>query len=149
MPSATLPITAPHSTARTVFAAFSSLLILLLAACNSTPKVTDPQLKPIEQMLEKEVPVGSTQQQVVMFLNNRAYPVEHTAKEGTIVATIRHIDTERLQPVTARVIFYFDATNHLNTFEMQRTFNQPIPQSEAQPPPQKAPQSTPQSPTRQ
>lgn len=147
MPSATRPNPTQLSFARAVFfvfSVFSFLLILFLAACSTTPRVTDPQLKPLEEMLEKELPVGSTQQQVVMFLNSRAYPVEHTAKEGTIVAIIRHIDTQKLQPVTARVIFYFDATNHLNTFEMQRTFNAPIPQSELQPPVQhSAPQSTP------
>jgi hypothetical protein len=146
MPLAPRTNTPRRPVAQTVFAVFSSLLIFFLAACNTTPKVTDPQLKPLEEMIQKELPVGSTQQQVVMFLNNRAYPTEHTAKEGTIVAIIRHIDTQKLQPVTARVIFYFDANNRLNTFEMQRTFNAPIPQSEIQPTPQQpAPQSTPPS----
>jgi hypothetical protein len=107
-------------------------------------KVTDPQLKPIQEMLEKELPTGSSQQQVVMYLNNRAYPVERTSQEGTIIAIIRHIDTQKLQPVTARVTFYFDATNRLNTFEMQRILNQPIPQAEIQPAPQPQQQPTPQ-----
>ncbi|MGB8324950.1 MAG: hypothetical protein WCE52_18475 [Candidatus Acidiferrum sp.] len=60
------------------------------------------------------------------FLAARGYPIEPSEKTGTIVAIIRHIDTQRMQPVTARVTFYFDATNKLNTVEIIRTMNEPI-----------------------
>jgi hypothetical protein len=58
----------------------------------------------------------------------RDYPSEPGAKQGTIVAKIRHIDTERVQPVTARVTFYFDENGKLKDYELQRTMNDPIPQ---------------------
>jgi hypothetical protein len=58
----------------------------------------------------------------------RGYETEATDKPGTIVAIIRHIDTEKLQPVTARVTFYFDASGKLNTYEIVRTMNRPVPQ---------------------
>jgi hypothetical protein len=65
---------------------------------------------------------------VVEFLSARGYPTEPPEKPGTLVAIIRHIDTEKLQPVTARVTFYFDANGKLNTYEIVRTMNAPIPQ---------------------
>jgi hypothetical protein len=34
--------------------------------------------------------------------------------------------------VTAQVTFYFDANRKLNTYEMQRTFNEPVPKAEEQ-----------------
>lgn len=110
-----------------------SLFLLLAAAglsvvagCKKSLRVTDPQLRPIQDTLDAQLPPGSTEQQVLMYLSARGYPVEPSEKQGTIVTTIRHIDTQRMQPVTARVIFYFDANNKLNTVEIQRIMNQPI-----------------------
>lgn len=99
----------------------------LLAGCKKTNEVDDPQLKPIQEMLNAALPEGSTEATVHQFLSTRGYPTEPTGKPGTLVAIIRHIDTEKLQPVTARVTFYFDANGKLNTMEIVRTFNQPIP----------------------
>jgi hypothetical protein len=110
-----------------------SLLLLLFAmfvpaGCKRNSEVDDPQLKPIQEMLNQNVPAGSTESAVNYFLDMRGYPREAAPKRGTLVAIIRHIDTEKLQPVTARVTFYFDANGKLNTTEIVRTFNQPIPQ---------------------
>jgi hypothetical protein len=101
--------------------------MLLLGACSKSLKVDDPQLKPIQEMLEANLPTGTEQGAVSRFLAMRAYPTEAPSKPGTIVAIIRHIDTEKLQPVTARVTFYFDANGKLNTMEIVRTMNAPIP----------------------
>jgi hypothetical protein len=101
--------------------------MLLLGACSKALKVDDPQLKPIQDMLEANLPTGTEQGAVSRFLAMRAYPTEAPSKPGTIVAIIRHIDTEKLQPVTARVTFYFDANGKLNTMEIVRTMNAPIP----------------------
>jgi hypothetical protein len=113
-------------------ARFSVLLLffalLVPAGCKKNSEVDDPQLKPIQEMLEQNIPAGSTESTVNYFLDVRGYPREAAAKKGTLVAIIRHIDTEKLQPVTARVTFYFDANGKLNTTEIVRTFNQPIPQ---------------------
>lgn len=88
----------------------------------------DPQLKPIQAMLDEKLPIGTTQAAVLEFISARGYTVETSDQAGTIVTVIRHIDTERMQPVTARVTFYFDANGKLNTYEMVRTANAPIPQ---------------------
>lgn len=79
-------------------------------------------------MLEQSLPAGSTQGAVQEFISARGYPTEPANKPGTLIAIIRHIDTEKLQPVTARVTFYFDANGKLNTYEIVRTMNAPIPQ---------------------
>jgi hypothetical protein len=110
--------------------AFFSLIaasFLLLSGCQPSREVDDPQLKPIQAMIEEKLPVGTTEGGVVQFLSTRGYPMEASHKPGTIVAIIRHIDAEKLQPVTARVTFYFDANGKLNTYEIVRTMNAPIP----------------------
>jgi len=107
--------------------------VVLLCGCGAkSNEVEDPQLKPIQEMLNAQVPPGTTEGAVNQFLALRGYemPAEH--KPGTIVAVIRHIDTEKLEPVTARVTFYFDANGKLNTAEIVRTFNRPIPQPQQQ-----------------
>ena len=102
--------------------------ILMLVGCQKAAKTDDPQLKPIQQMLDEQLPLGTTDAAVNAFLAARDYPSEPGAKPGTIVAKIRHIDTERVQPVTARVTFYFDENGKLKDYELQRTMNEPIPQ---------------------
>lgn len=102
--------------------------LFLIAGCKDALKVDDPQLKPIQEMLEKNLPAGTTEGAVNQFLAMRAYPKEPGEKPGTIVATIRHIDTERMMPVTARVTFHFEANGKLSRYEMVRTMNAPIPQ---------------------
>jgi hypothetical protein len=101
-------------------------LLLFFAGCQKTLRVSDPQLRPIQDMLDAQVPPGTPEERVLAFIAARGYPTEPSDKQGTIVVIIRHIDTERLQPVTARVTFFFDANNKLNTFEIHRTMNQPI-----------------------
>ena len=106
--------------------------ILWAAGCQKIERTNDPQLKPIQAMLDAQVPQGTPEANVLAFLNNRGFPVLPDGKQGTIVTTIRHIDTETVTPVTARVTFYFDANRKLNTYELQRTFNERIPQQPAQ-----------------
>ena len=101
-------------------------VLFFLAGCKRAFQVDDPQLKPIQNMLETELPVGTPESAVSQFLSTRGYPTEPSDKPGTLIAIIRHIDTEKLQPVTARVTFYFDANGKLNTYDIVRTMNQPV-----------------------
>ncbi len=55
---------------------------------------------------------------VAFFLNSRGYELEPSAKPNTLVAIIHHVDTETLQPATARVTFYFDASEHLTSYDL-------------------------------
>jgi hypothetical protein len=109
------------------FCSLLLLLALLAAGCQKTFfQVDDPQLKPIQEMIETQLPKGSTTERVTTFLSVRAYELQTPEKPGTLVAIIRHIDLQTVRPVTARVTFYFDANGRLNAVEMTRTANQPI-----------------------
>jgi hypothetical protein len=96
-----------------------------LAGCGGTGHTDDPQLKPIQSMLEAQLPPHTPQEKVVAFLDNRGYPILPAQKQGTIVANIRRTDTATVQPVIARVTFYFDANRKLNTFKLQRPVSEP------------------------
>ncbi len=96
-----------------------------LAGCHGIGRTEDPQLKPIQAMLEQQLPPRTPEEKVVLFLDNHGYPILATQKQGTIVADIRRTDTAAVQPVVARVTFYFDANRKLNTFELQRPVNEP------------------------
>jgi hypothetical protein len=109
------------------FCSLLLLLALLAAACQkSFMQVDDPQLQPIQKMIETNLPKGSTADRVTYFLSTRGYQLQAPEKPGTLVAIIRHIDTQTVRPVTARVTFHFDANGKLNAVEMIRTANQPI-----------------------
>jgi hypothetical protein len=104
------------------------LAVLALSGCQQKPvEVDDPQLKPIEEIIKTNLPLGTPDAAVSHFLEIRGYPTETSQKPGTIVAIIRHIDRQTVKPVTARVTFYFDANGRLNTYEIVRTFNAPVP----------------------
>jgi hypothetical protein len=109
------------------FCSLLLLLALLAAGCQKTfMQVDDPQLKPIQEMIETQLPKGSTTERVTSFLSVRGYELQNPEKPGTLVAIIRHIDLQTVRPVTARVTFYFDANGRLNAVELVRTANQPI-----------------------
>jgi hypothetical protein len=118
----------------------SPLLMLLVAGltllpgCGQSARVSDSQLKPIEDMLDKELPPGSPSAIVNHFVTSRGYPVEPSGRTDTLTIIIRHIDRDKLQPVTARVTFHFDANDKLVSTEIVRAPNQPLPQQ--QPPAQ-------------
>ena len=105
-----------------------ALLLLALpgAACNGHKHTSDPQLRSIDQSLEKSFPPGTPRVRIELFLNSRGYAIEPASGPQTLVAVIRHIDTDTLQPVTARVTFHFDAANRLTTYEMVRAPDAPI-----------------------
>jgi len=96
-----------------------------LAGCGGAGKTDDPQLKPIQAMLEEDLPRHTPEAKVVLYLDNHGYSILAAQKQGTIVAIIRRKDTAAVQPAMARVTFYFDANRKLNTFELQRPENVP------------------------
>jgi hypothetical protein len=102
-----------------------ALALAGLGGCHGIGTTDDPQLKPIKAMLEQQLPSRTPEDQVVLFLDNHGYPILAAQKQGTIVANIRRTDTAKVQPVIARVTFYFDANRKLNTFELQRPLSEP------------------------
>jgi hypothetical protein len=106
--------------------ALVGLSIFVLAGCPKKLLPDDPQLRPIQEMLDTQVPPGTPRSNVSLFLDSQGYPLENSRKAGTLVAIIRKIDTQRLEPVTARVTFTFDASDKLTSVELQRTLNDPV-----------------------
>lgn len=123
LPRASRPVPFP---VRALTILLTAGVFFFSAGCKKTLQVDDPQLKPIQNMLETELPVGTPEAAVSQFLSMRGYPTEPSDKPGTLIAIIRHIDSEKLQPVTARVTFYFDANGKLNTYDIVRTMNQSV-----------------------
>ena len=111
---------------RAIFPLVAAVL-LVLAGCRKTSKVDDPQLKPIQDILETNLPPGTSEGAVSHFLSTHGYPVEATDKPGTMVAIICLLGTDNPAPIAARVTFYFDANGKLNTYEIVRETNAPVP----------------------
>jgi hypothetical protein len=103
----------------TLLCLLSITMALALAGCTDDKHHTsDPKLQKIDEILAAQLPVGTTFDRVNYFLNSRGYKIEDTRTQHVVVAVIRHIDTDTLEPATARVTFHFDANDKLTTYEM-------------------------------
>jgi hypothetical protein len=103
-------------------------LVLALAGCNTSSHTSDPHLRQIDEMLNTQLPQGTPKSRVVFFLNTQAFPLENSGDAKVLVAVVRHVDTNTLQPATARVTFHFDAAGKLTTYELS-----PAPDAPPQP----------------
>jgi hypothetical protein len=93
-------------------------LLLAVAGCNSSSHTSDPHLRQIDEMLNTQLPQGTPKSRVIFFLNTQAFPLENSGDAKVLVAVVRHVDTNTLQPATARVTFHFDAAGKLSTYEL-------------------------------
>ena len=87
--------------------------------CGRHVHTSDYRLLKIDEMLNKQLPPGTPKPRVVFFLNSRGYRIEVIPDKVTIVAVVRLIDTETLQPATARATFHFDSNDKLTSYELQ------------------------------
>lgn len=118
----------PPLRARGPLLASSILLVVLLGyGCKESAHTSDPKLRKIDQMLEAQLPNGTPRSRVEFFLSVRGYNMEDSSRKDLIVALIRQVDTDTLQPVTARVTFHFDAHDKLTSYELQPAPNAPLP----------------------
>lgn len=117
----------PAAARALLFALALLLAALSLVACKKILTPPDPSLRPIQEMLDRQVPIGTSQASVELFLATQGYEQQPPQKPGTLVAMIRKIDLEKVEPVTARVTFYFGANDKLKEYELQRVLNQPLP----------------------
>jgi hypothetical protein len=93
-------------------------LVLALAGCNTSSHTSDPHLRQIDEMLNTQLPQGTPKSRVIFFLNTQAFPLENSGDAKVLVAVVHHVDTNTLQPATARVTFHFDAAGKLTTYEL-------------------------------
>jgi hypothetical protein len=102
------------------------LLLAIAAGCSSHTHTYDPKLRKIDELLDARLPKGTSRSRVGFFLTTRGYKVEGSPDVHTVIAVVRHIDTETLQPSTARVIFHFDANDSLISYDLQRAPDLPF-----------------------
>jgi hypothetical protein len=89
-------------------------------ACKkSTEHTSDPKLKGIDTLLNAELPAGTPMTRVTYFLNTRGYELQAARGSHTVVAVVRHVNTETLQPEAARVTFHFDARDRLLEYDLE------------------------------
>src|SRR2546421_11730400 len=92
--------------------------ILALAGCKQSGHSSDPRLKQIDEMLDSQLPAGTAKSRVMFYLRSQNFPVENTGDARAIVAVVHHVDSDTLQPATARVTFHFDASDNLKSYEL-------------------------------
>jgi hypothetical protein len=100
-----------------------AFLVLLLAfsncGCKSNAHTSDSRLQKIDEMLNAQLPQGTPKSRVEYFLNSRGYKLEDSPDKNSFIGLVRHVDTDTLQPATARVTFHFDSNNKLISYELQ------------------------------
>lgn len=100
-----------------------ALMIALVAysslGCERKGHTSDSRLKKIDEMLNSQLPKSAPRARVEYFLNSRGYRIEIPPDKHTVVAVVRHIDTETLQPASARVTFHFDLNYKLVSYDME------------------------------
>jgi len=92
--------------------------LLALAGCKQSGHTSDPRLRPIDEMLDSQLPAGTAKSRVVFYLNSQNFPAENTGDARAIVAIVHHVDSDTLQPATARVTFHFDTSDNLKSYEL-------------------------------
>jgi hypothetical protein len=93
--------------------------------CRSHAHTSDSHLRQIDELLNAQLPQGTPRSRVQYFLNSRGYKIEDHDKTS-LVAVVRHIDTDTLQPATARVTFHFDSNDKLIAYELQSAPDAPL-----------------------
>ncbi len=103
------------------------LVVIYSYGCKRTVHHTsDFRLQKIDAMLNAALPPGTARARVEYFLNSRGYRIEDSSDRNAIVAVVRHVDTDTLQPATARATFHFDSNNKLTSYELQPAPDAPL-----------------------
>ncbi len=92
----------------------------------TTQHTSDFRLQKIDEMLNAELRPGTPRARVEYFLNSRGYKIEDSPDKNAVVAVVRHVDTETLQPATARATFHFDSNDKLTSYELQSAPDAPL-----------------------
>ena len=103
-----------------LFLAFS------VCGCKSNAHTSDSRLEKIDEMLNTQLPRGTPRSRLEFFLNSRGYQLEDSPDKNSLVAVVRQIDTDTLQPRTARVTFHFDVHDKLVSYELEAAPDAPL-----------------------
>jgi hypothetical protein len=94
------------------------LATIPLTGCRPGRHTSDPRLRQIDDMLDSQLPTGTSKSKVSFYLSSQGFPLESTNDSHAMVAIIHHVDTDTLRPATARVTFHFDARDNLTTYDL-------------------------------
>jgi hypothetical protein len=89
-----------------------------LAGCSSSRHTSDPRLRQIDDMLDSQLPTGTSKSKVTFYLSSQGFALENTNDPHAMVAIVHRVDTDTLRPATARVTFHFDAGDNLTSYEL-------------------------------
>ena len=103
-----------------LFLAFS------IYGCKSNAHTSDSRLRKIDEMLNARLPQGTPRSRLEFFLNSHGYKLEDSPDKNSLVAVVRQIDTDTLQPRTARVTFHFDVHDKLVSYELVAAPDAPL-----------------------
>ena len=95
------------------------VLALAMPGCQSNSHTSNPRLRKIDEFLSAQLPKGTSRTRVNFFLNSRGFTEEYSSDPKAVVAIVHLVDTDTLQPATARVTFHFDPQDKVITYEMQ------------------------------
>ena len=121
-------LSSPSSNLQSLLLLACVALVSMLSAfgCRSHSHTSDSRLQKIDEMLNTQLPPGTPMSRVDHFLKSRGYTVEDPADKNSLVAVVRHVDTDTLQPATARVTFHFDSNRNLVSYELQSAPDAPL-----------------------
>jgi ATP-dependent 26S proteasome regulatory subunit len=99
---------------------------LLTCGCRKNAHTSDSRLQKIDEMLNAQLPPGTPMSRVDHFLKSRGYIVVDSPDKNSLIAVVRHVDTDTLQPATARVTFHFDSNTNLISYELESAPDAPL-----------------------
>jgi hypothetical protein len=103
---------------RAIFYLLCAFSILIFAGCKQAKHTSNPRLRQIDDMLDAQLHPGETKARITFYLNSQGFPIENPNDPHSVVAIVRHVDADTLQPETARVTFHFDANDRLLSYEL-------------------------------
>jgi ATP-dependent 26S proteasome regulatory subunit len=100
------------------FCLLGAFSVLTFAGCKQGKHTSNPRLRQIDDMLDAQLHPGATKARVTIYLNSQGFTIENSNELHTVVAIVKHVDIDTLQPETARVTFHFDAHDKLVSYEL-------------------------------
>jgi hypothetical protein len=89
-----------------------------ICGCKSNAHTSDSRLREIDEMLNTRLPQGTPRSRLEFFLSSRGYKLESAPDKNSLVAVVRRIDADTLEPRTARVTFHFGVNDKLVSYEL-------------------------------
>jgi hypothetical protein len=103
---------------RVTFCLLCAFFILTFAGCKQGKHTSNPRLRQIDDMLDAQLHPGTTRARVTVYLNSQGFVIENSNEPHAVVAIVKHVDIDTLQPETARVTFHFDAKDKFLSYEL-------------------------------